>query len=188
MTDNDIFEKYKLVPHYVIKRTSLNNYRKKIKEYLSVSFEENNTLDCVTFKCKDDKSTIFVMTFKQSDIYNHPVLLDLICKSLTEQSCIFNEALVKYEYVTGSAFGIVVKDDNALSHFEHFIYKWTVHNGKNTMIISKLVNKKLVPLKKKIVDNGTPDDCGDYNLAIKGLELNGYKLIYSIKEVKERES
>ena len=33
MTDSDIFEKYKLVPHYVIKRTSLNNYRKKIKEY-----------------------------------------------------------------------------------------------------------------------------------------------------------
>lgn len=58
MTDSDIFEKYKLVPHYVIKRTSLNNYRKKIKEYLSVSFEENNTLDCVTFKCKDDKSTL----------------------------------------------------------------------------------------------------------------------------------
>lgn len=124
MTDNDIFEKYKLVPHYVIKRTSLNNYRKKIKEYLSVSVEENNTHRLCTFKCKDD---------------------------------------------------------NALSHFEHFIYKWTVHNGKNTMIISKLVNKKLVPLKKKIVDNGTPDDCGDYNLAIRGLELNGYKLIYSIK-------
>lgn len=41
---------------------------------------------------------------------------------------------------------------------------------------------------KKIVDNGTPDDCGDYELAIKGLELNGYKLIYSIKEVKEHES
>ena len=92
--------------------------------------------------------------------------------------------LENYEYVTGSAFGIVVKDDNALSHFEHFIYKWTVHNGKNTMIISKLVNKKLVPLKKKIVE----DDCGDYDLAIKGLELNGYKLIYSIKEVKEHES
>ena len=31
-------------------------------------------------------------------------------------------------------------------------------------------------------------DCGDYDLAIKGLELNGYKLIYSIKEVKEHES
>ena len=173
MDDIEAKEKYCLAPCFIVTRLTQDVI--KHKEYIPVEVFVGAERTEITFI--NYFHTYASFSFLSSEVYNLPVLINNLCKSLTAQSKLLKNFLHVYEYETGSAFCIC--EPYSFSS-RYFMYKWTEEKGVPKMKVTEIkTSGRLVPLKKRIV-GGKPDIKGDYEYAVRCLRMNGIK----VKEIR----
>lgn len=171
-TDKQLFDEYQLEHCYVISYLRMCNGIIQRKQYLPVHEYWSEDCKSITFHCEDNDKVLFNLTFDTGDIFAPNILLKSICIALTKQSEMCGVPILECKFETSLALNVVIKQTAWKCVYEHFIYKWSTKNKKQIMTVYHIVDKALVPLKKKIIYN--PDEpLSDYELLLKCLKENG---------------
>lgn len=169
-TDKELFNEYDLEACYVISYTRMCNGIVQRKQYLPVHEYWDGPYKPMTFRCEKGDKVLFNLTFDTGDLFAPNILLESICKALTEQSKVCGVPIFDCKLETSLALCVAIKTSGKLK-FECFAYKWSEKHNEQIMTVYHIVDKALKPLKKKITYN--PEErLSDYEMVIECLKKN----------------
>ena len=170
-TDKELFNEFELEACYVISYTRMCNGIAQRKQYLPVHEYWDRSYKSMTFRCEDGDKVLFNLTFDTGELFAPNILLESICKALTKQSEMCGVSILNCNFETSLALGVAIKQTTWKHQYEYFAYKWSRKYKEQIMTVYHIVDKALVPLKKKITCN--PDEpLSDYELLLKCLKKN----------------